>query len=375
MNKKLLHDKLIDWYEQNHRILPWRETDDPYKIWISEIILQQTRVAQGMEYYLHLINRFPDVESLAEAEEDEVLLYWQGLGYYSRARNLHKAAQLMKNHEIFKLNNNNINNLRGNQLSAALNGHSSELLSSEQIFAALRSMPGVGDYTAGAIASFAFDLPYPALDGNVYRVLSRLYDCEIAFDTTQGKKHFRQLAEDLLDRERPRLFNSAIMELGALHCVPTAPDCPSCPLNTWCKALANNTVELLPVRKPRPKVRDRYLEYTIYITPERTTLIHQRKGNDIWKHLWEFPLEEIDRCAVDRVAVDRTKGTVDRYAEVLELTHVLSHQKLHARFVIKNVPELPEIPDTLVVHLSDLDNFAFSRLTLNAIEKLLIIHN
>ena len=375
MNKKLLHDKLIDWYEQNHRILPWRETDDPYKIWISEIILQQTRVAQGMEYYLRLINRFPDVESLAEAEEDEVLLYWQGLGYYSRARNLHKAAQLMKNHEIFKLNNNNINNLRGNQLSAALNGHSSELLSSEQIFAALRSMPGVGDYTAGAIASFAFNLPYPALDGNVYRVLSRLYDCEIAFDTTQGKKHFRQLAEDLLDRERPRLFNSAIMELGALHCVPTAPDCPSCPLNTWCKALANNTVELLPVRKPRPKVRDRYLEYTIYIAPDKTTLIHQRKGNDIWKHLWEFPLEEIDRCAVDRVAVDRTKGTVDRYAEVLELTHVLSHQKLHARFVIKNVPELPEIPDTLVVHLSDLDNYAFSRLTLNAIEKLLIIHN
>ena len=375
MNKKLLHDKLIDWYEQNHRILPWRETDDPYKIWISEIILQQTRVAQGMEYYHRLITRFPDIHSLADAKEDEVLLYWQGLGYYSRARNLHKAAQLMKNHEIFKLNNDNINNLRGNQLSAALNGHSSELLSSEQIFAALRSMPGVGDYTAGAIASFAFNLPYPALDGNVYRVLSRLYDCEIAFDTTQGKKHFRQLAEDLLDRERPRLFNSAIMELGALHCVPTAPDCPSCPLNTWCKALDNNTVELLPVRKPRPKVRDRYLEYTIYIAPDKTTLIHQRKGNDIWKHLWEFPLEEIDRCAVDRVAVDRTKGTVDRYAEVLELTHVLSHQKLHARFVIKNVPELPEIPDTLVVSLSDLDNYAFSRLTLNAIEKLLIIHN
>ena len=369
MNKKLLHDKLIDWYEQNHRILPWRETDDPYKIWISEIILQQTRVAQGMEYYLRLINRFPDVESLAEAEEDEVLLYWQGLGYYSRARNLHKAAQLMKNHEIFKLNNN-INNLRGNQLSAALNGHSSELLSSEQIFAALRSMPGVGDYTAGAIASFAFDLPYPALDGNVYRVLSRLYDCEIAFDTTQGKKHFRQLAEDLLDRERPRLFNSAIMELGALHCVPTAPDCSTCPLNIWCKALANNTVELLPVRKPRPKVRDRYLEYTIYITPERTTLIHQRKGNDIWKHLWEFPLEETTKSFLP------STGTADNLQRSdLSLTHVLSHQKLHARFIIRNVSELPAIPDTLVVSLNDLDNYAFSRLTLNAIEKLLIPHH
>ena len=364
MNKHLLYKELEEWYEVNHRILPWRETDDPYKIWISEIILQQTRVAQGMEYYHRLVTRFPDIQSLADAEEDEVLLYWQGLGYYSRARNLHKAAQLMKNHELFKLNNNNINNLRGNQLSAALNGHSSELLNPEQIFAALRSMPGVGDYTAGAIASFAFNLPYPALDGNVYRVLSRLYDCEIAFDTTEGKKHFRKLAEELLDREHPRLFNSAIMELGALHCVPTAPDCPSCPLNTWCKALANNTVELLPVRKPRPKVRDRYLEYTIYITPERTTLIHQRKGNDIWKHLWEF------------VCAERTGEEAIRRKEkgekILELTHVLSHQKLHARFVIKNVPELPEIPDTLVVSLNDLDNYAFSRLTLNAIEKLLI---
>ena len=375
MNKELLYKELEEWYEVNHRILPWRETDDPYKIWISEIILQQTRVAQGMEYYHRLVTRFPDIQSLADAEEDEVLLYWQGLGYYSRARNLHKAAQLMKNHEIFKLNNDNINNLRGNQLSAALNGHSSE-----QIFAALRSMPGVGDYTAGAIASFAFNLPYPALDGNVYRVLSRLYDCEITFDTTQGKKHFRQLAEDLLDRERPRLFNSAIMELGALHCVPTAPDCSTCPLNTWCKALDNNTVELLPVRKPRPKVRDRYLEYTIYITPEKTTLIHQRKGNDIWKHLWEFvettsvdfKNDNIDNLRGNQLpaVLQRNTSELLNPYKVIEITHVLSHQKLHARFVIKKVSELPEIPDSLVVHLSDLDNYAFSRLTLKAIEQL-----
>ena len=350
MNKELLHNKLIEWYEQNHRILPWRETDDPYKIWISEIILQQTRVAQGMEYYHRLITRFPDIQSLAQAHEDEVLLYWQGLGYYSRARNLHKAAQLMKNHAIF-------------HQEIRLLGDKAR---GEEIFAALRSMPGVGDYTAGAIASFAFNLPYPALDGNVYRVLSRLYDCEIAFDTTQGKKHFRQLAEELLDKERPRLFNSAIMELGALHCVPTAPDCSTCPLNTWCKALANNTVELLPVRKPRPKVRDRYLEYTIYIARDKTTLIHQRKGNDIWKHLWEFVCaERTGEEAIRRKA----KGE-----NILELTHVLSHQRLHARFVIKNVSELPEIPDTVVVSLSDLDNYAFSRLTLKAIEKLLIPH-
>ena len=361
MNKELLHSKLNDWYEMNHRILPWRETTDPYKIWISEIILQQTRVAQGMEYYHRLITRFPDIQSLADAQEDEILLYWQGLGYYSRARNLHKAAQLMKNHEIF----HQAMRLLGDKARGEKDGDEAirREAKDEDIFAALRSMPGVGDYTAGAIASFAFNLPYPALDGNVYRVLSRLFDCEIAFDTTQGKKHFRQLAEDLLDREHPRLFNSAIMELGALHCVPTAPDCHTCPINTWCKALANNTVELLPVRKPRPKVRDRYLEYTIYITPEKTTLIHQRKGNDIWKHLWEFVCaERTGEEAIRRKA----KGE-----KILELTHVLSHQKLHARFVIKKVSELPRIPDTLVVKLSDLDNYAFSRLTLKAIEKLL----
>ena len=374
MNKELLHSKLNDWYEMNHRILPWRETTDPYKIWISEIILQQTRVAQGMEYYHRLITRFPDIQSLADAQEDEVLLYWQGLGYYSRARNLHKAAQLMKDHEIF-------NQTIGDEAIR-------QKVKGEEIFFALRSMPGVGDYTAGAIASFAFNLPYPALDGNVYRVLSRLFDCEIAFDTTQGKKHFRQLAEDLLDREHPRLFNSAIMELGALHCVPTAPDCHTCPINTWCKALANNTVELLPVRKPRPKVRDRYLEYTIYITPEKTTLIHQRKGNDIWKHLWEF----VETTSVDRLKndnIDNLRGnqlpaalqgdnSTQHYTtlhhstqpQAISLTHVLSHQKLHVRFIIKNVSELPEIPDTLVVHLSDLDNYAFSRLTLKALSSL-----
>ena len=343
MNKELLHNKLIDWYEMNHRILPWRETTDPYKIWISEIILQQTRVAQGMEYYQRLVTRFPDIQSLADANEDEVLLYWQGLGYYSRARNMHAAAKIAASSKLFN-----------------------KVQDSSTLYDQLRELPGVGDYTAGAIASFAFNLPYPALDGNVYRVLSRLYDCEIAFDTTQGKKHFRQLAEDLLDREHPRLFNSAIMELGALHCVPTAPDCSTCPINTWCKALENNTVNLLPVRKPRAKVRDRYLEYTIYITPMRETLIHQRKGNDIWKHLWEFPVEEIPSLE------DAHSGySLEACGEkAIDLTHVLSHQKLHARFVIKNVSELPEIPDTLVVSLSDLDNYAFSRLTLKALEKL-----
>lgn len=347
--KTILYNNLYQWYDTNHRILPWRETQDPYKIWISEIILQQTRVAQGIHFYYRFIDHFPDIQTLADATEDEVLLYWQGLGYYSRARNIHKAAQMMRDHEIF------------HQTKGETTPNKAIILKTdnEYIFTALRSMPGVGDYTAGAIASFAFNMPYPALDGNVYRVLSRLYDCEVAFDTTQGKKHFRKLAEDLLDREQPRLFNSAIMEVGALICMPTKPMCNECPLRTWCKALTNNTIELLPVRKPRAKVKDRYLEYTIYISPENKTLIHQRKGNDIWKHLWEFPLEEL-----------RIKNFESRSKDnkTLELTHVLSHQKLHVRFVIKNVPELPDIPDTLVVRLSHLDNYAFSRLTLKAIE-------
>ena len=218
MNHALIHNRLSHWYEQNHRILPWRETEDPYRIWVSEIILQQTRVNQGLEYYLRFINRFPDIHSLAAANEDEVLRYWQGLGYYSRARNMHRAAKQVVEcgAEVFT---------------------DPSHLSPETIFHTLLSMPGVGEYTAGAISSFAFNLPYPALDGNVYRVLARIYDCEIAFDTTQGKKHFRQLAEELLNRQNPRLFNSAIMEFGALHCTPTSPECENCPIQECCLAI------------------------------------------------------------------------------------------------------------------------------------------
>lgn len=338
MNYNLLHHKLIDWYEQNHRILPWRDTTNPYHIWISEIILQQTRVVQGMEYYLRFVNRFPNIHSLASAEEDEVLLYWQGLGYYSRARNLHKAAQLMIHSPIFN----------GDYTS----------LSADEVFVALRTMPGVGDYTAGAIASFAFNLPYPALDGNVYRVLARLFDCDIAFDTTEGKKYFRKLAEQLLDYNRPRLFNSAIMELGALHCIPSTPDCNRCPLLTWCQAHKNNTVELLPIRKQRPKLRERYFVYTIYLSPQKTTLIHQRKENDIWKHLYEFPLQEY----ID--GFDKELPT----NHVAEFTHVLSHQRIHARFYLHNVSKLPNLPNNLLIQISDIDNYALSKLTLNALK-------
>ena len=189
-----LHTALYRWYEQNHRVLPWRDSDDPYAIWISEIILQQTRVAQGMDYFMRFMQRFPDVRTLAAANEDEVLRCWQGLGYYSRARNLHKAAKMIVEHGWLPF---------------------------PQTFEQIRRLPGVGDYTAGAIASFAYNLPYPAMDGNVYRVVARLFDCDIPFDTTQGKRHFHQLIEQILDRMNARMFTSALMEFGELHCNPS----------------------------------------------------------------------------------------------------------------------------------------------------------
>lgn len=343
MNHSLIHNKLSQWYEQHHRILPWRETEDPYRIWISEIILQQTRVAQGLEYYMRFVERFPDVRSLASASEDEVLRYWQGLGYYSRARNLHRTAQTIV------------------QRQSTVFDTPVDISDQASIFQELISLPGIGEYTAGAIASFAFNLPYPALDGNVYRVLARLYDCEIAFDTSAGKKHFHQLANQLLDLSNPRLFNSAIMEFGALHCTPTSPDCAHCPIQECCLAYAHHTVELLPVRKPRTALRDRYLNYTIYCTPDMRTLIQQRTEKDIWQHLYEFPLQETEALLPVAAGVAQ-----------VDLKHILSHQRIHARFHIKKVEQLPQIPNTIAIPLSSLDDYALSRLTLRALDMLLV---
>ena len=328
-NSELLYYQLYTWFDHNQRVLPWRETEDAYQIWVSEIILQQTRVEQGLPYFMRFVDRFPTLLSLAQAKEDEVLRYWQGLGYYSRARNMYKAAQQLVSHGYATF---------------------------PQTFEEIRALPGIGDYTAGAISAFAYNQPYPALDGNVYRVLARLTDCEIPFDTSAGKKHFHQLANEILDRSNPRLFDSALMEFGALYCVPTSPDCINCPLQTWCQAYSHNTVSLLPVRKPRPKIRDRYFNYTIYLTPDRQTLLHQRQEKDIWHHLWEFPLVESDRLLP-------AKGLSS-----IDLKHQLSHQLIHARFTIVQTKNLPTIEGTQVIALSDLDNYALSRLTLKAID-------
>ncbi|MBQ6777165.1 MAG: A/G-specific adenine glycosylase [Paludibacteraceae bacterium] len=331
-----IYDPLYRWFEANKRVLPWRETSDPYKIWVSEIILQQTRVQQGLEYYMRFVERFPDVATMARATEDEVLRLWQGLGYYTRARNMYKGAQMIAERwgGVFPTT-----------------------------FDDIRAIPGVGEYTAGAIASFAYDLPYPALDGNVYRVLARLNDCDVVFDTTAGKKHFHSLAQRMLDEVHPRLFNSAIMELGALQCVPREPDCTACPLRHYCLAYAHHMVEVLPVRKPRPVVQDRELNYAIYLCPQTNeqgqkvvyTLLRQRTEKDIWHHLWEFPQQETSAPSAQRE---------------LTFTHLLSHRRLHATFRVYPVTSLPAIPDTIAVAWTALDDYALSRLTLRALQAL-----
>ena len=353
---------LYDWYDANHRVLPWRETDNPYYIWLSEVILQQTRVAQGMDYYDRFVRTYPTIDLLAAADEDEVLRLWQGLGYYSRARNLHKAAKMIVESQTAALTDDRAPTADRRQQSPIL---------FPQTFAELRALPGVGEYTAGAIASFAYNMPYPALDGNVYRVLARLFDCEIPFDTSSGKKHFHRLAEELLDREHPRQFNTSIMEFGALHCLPVSPDCANCPLQAHCRAFAAGTAELLPVRKPRPTLRDRFFTYNIYITPARTTLIRQRTDKDIWHHLYEFPLTEHPTEA--EWLNDTPQPSETQTAKQLPtITHILSHQRLHVHFYLVATGELPDIPGTIAVRWEDLDDYALSRLTLKALESIQI---
>ena len=372
MPNSLIYSHLYAWYEANHRVLPWRDTEDPYAIWLSEIILQQTRVAQGMEYYMRFVARWPKVEDLAAAKEEEVLREWQGLGYYSRARNLHKAAIQIVESQKSKVE------------SGAQSGYRFP-----RTFEEIRALPGIGDYTAGAIASFAYNLPYPAMDGNVYRVLARLLDIDEPFDTTAGKKLFRKEIDRLLDRNNPRLFNSAIMEFGALYCTPTLGDaCETCPLKDACLGYAHGTAELLPVRKARPKVRDRWFIYHIYLlentdrsadgiqNTDLYTLIQKRENpKDIWYHLYDFPYEELSDSKEDPTAAgDPTAEgglTAKRsYSAAVSLSHTLSHQRIHARYIIHKVQKMPDLPGTIAIPWEDLNDYALSRLTLRALDTL-----
>jgi len=260
-------NSLTQWYLQNKRDLPWRKTVDPYKIWLSEIMLQQTRVAQGTPYFMSFVSAFPTVFDLAAANEEQVLKLWQGLGYYSRARNLHKTAQYV-----------------ANELSGIFPDNYNDLL----------KLKGVGEYTAAAIASFSYNEAVPVVDGNVFRVLSRYYNIDTDIAAASAKKEFVALAFELMPKDSPALFNQAIMEFGALQCVPKSPNCGICVFNTSCAALQKKKVDQLPVKSKKLKVRNRFFNYLVVSDDNENTIIQKRTAKGIWHNLYEFPLIETD---------------------------------------------------------------------------------
>ena len=313
---------LLSWFRENGRELPWRQTRDPYAIWLSEIILQQTQVKQGWEYWERFMHRWPTVEDLAAASEDEVLREWQGLGYYSRARNLHFAAR-----QIVAL------------------GHFPDTL--EEI----KKLKGVGDYTAAAIGSIAFDLPAAVVDGNVYRVLARHYGIDTPINTTEGKKVFAALAQELLPLTEASAYNQAIMDFGAIQCTPQSPHCERCPLIESCEAFRTGRIAQLPVKLKTLKIHERHLTY-IYMRCQGETAIHRRGPGDIWQGLWEPVLVEAD------LAIPPTAQLLRK-----NVKHVLTHRVLYADFYLLETNDKPEIPsDYIWIPESEIDHYALPRL-------------
>ena len=306
-------NRLISWYLENKRDLPWRNTTNPYKIWLSEIILQQTRVAQGLPYYIAFVETFPTVFDLANASEEQVLKLWQGLGYYSRARNLHKTAQLV----AFDLGGNFPTSYQ-------------ELL----------KLKGIGTYTAAAIASFSSNEPVPVVDGNVFRVLARYFDVETDISSTIAKKEFTALAYEVLDKRNSLQFNQAIMEFGALQCMPKNPNCYVCVLNDSCVALQKNKVNQLPVKLKKTKVTERFFNYLVFEDELGNSIIQQRTEKGIWYNLYEFPLIESFIEFTEKEITDEINKVKFFSNEILSINayeeksvlHILSHQRLKIRF-------------------------------------------
>ena len=303
---------ILQWFQTNGRTLPWRETRDPYAIWLSEIILQQTRIEQGRPYWERFMKRWPTVEALANATEDEVLREWQGLGYYSRARNLHTAAKQVVAHGGFP---------------TTIEG--------------IKALKGIGDYTAAAIGSIAFDLPAAVVDGNVYRVLSRHYGIATPINTTEGKKEFTALAQSLLPTDQASAFNQAMMDFGATQCTPTSPSCEQCPLAESCVALREGRISELPVKQRTLKVKERHLTY-VYIRCNGYTALHRRPAGDIWQGLYECvphsDLQVGELWLTEKVPC----GAIQLRQNV---KHVLTHRILYADFWLWEVDERPQLPD------------------------------
>ncbi|MBN1184402.1 MAG: A/G-specific adenine glycosylase [Bacteroidales bacterium] len=336
----VLTQQLIKWYENNKRELPWRQTKNPYFIWISEIILQQTRVIQGTDYYLNFIEKFPDVKSLALAKEDEVLSIWQGLGYYSRARNLHTAAK---------------------QIYFNLNG------TFPSDYDELLKIKGIGPYTAAAIASLVYNKKVPAIDGNVYRVLSRLFGLLIPIDTAKAKKAYREAALELIDNKKPGTSNQAFIELGAMICTPFNPKCNKCPISDYCYAYSNNKVTKFPPKKKVTKTRDRYFYY-LYIIYKNKIAIRKRTENDIWKSLYEFPLIETQASQPIEDLMKNpewAKLFKERNITITQVSktvkHILSHQIIYGLFIHIRIDDttLKTPKDWIFISPTEISKYAF----------------
>lgn len=346
MNEKneLFVTRLEKWFESHARDLPWRYTQDAYRIWVSEIILQQTRVAQGYDYYLRFVERFPDVSSLATAHEDEVMKYWQGLGYYSRARNMHAAAR-------------DIVSRFAGQFPTT--------------YEDIRSLKGVGDYTAAAVASIAYNLPHAVVDGNVYRVLSRLFAVDIPIDTPSGKRYFAELAREMLHCENPGLYNQALMEFGALQCLPMGCNCEQCPLQDMCLAYASRRVNELPVKQGKVSMKSRYFHY-FAIECNGYMWLQKRQTDDIWRNLYEFPLIETDEMA-DLSALQSTEayrnllgrpGRVTFTMQPFTVKHILTHRVIYATFYTVRAEAIPSnILHYIQLPENEIERYAVSRLT------------
>lgn len=331
--------KLYDWYGQNKRELPWNKDKDPYKIWLSEIILQQTRVEQGWAYFERFIAKFPSCKSLAQASEDEVLKMWEGLGYYSRARNLHQSAKIIQQ-----------------EFNGQFPDNYKDIL----------SLKGVGPYTAGAISSFAFGLPRVAVDGNVLRIISRIFSVLDPVDKGKGQRHIQKITQDLLDQEDPGKFNQALMDFGSLQCKPKKPDCQSCPFSKKCGAYKNEQVDLLPYKANKIKKRSRYFHFLIYEMDE-TTWVDKRHGKDIWQHLYQFPLIETSKEGMEFRELPKDEQLVMEPEAEYRFTrtakkHVLSHQNIYASFHHLKLNQVPKKWPFLECDKKALANFAFPKL-------------
>lgn len=346
-NKAFFSKNLVAWYLQNMRLLPWRQTKDPYKIWLSEIILQQTRVAQGLPYYNKFVEAYPTVQHLASAQEEAVLKLWQGLGYYSRARNLLYTSKIVANelNGVFPTN-----------------------------YEDLKKLKGIGDYTASAISSICFDEAAAVVDGNVYRVLSRVFKVALPINSTDGIKYFKALAQELLDTSQPGTYNQALMEFGARYCVPQNPVCVSCIFNNRCEAFKNKMVAELPVKLKKLKVKKRYFNYLAVLSEDNKTVLEQRQGKGIWQNLYQFPLvesaaeiseEELFQNDDFKMVAETLKlKDISKFNEQ-PVIHKLSHQHLVTTFWIVNVGKVKEQG----VRFSEIQTFPVPVLIANFLEK------